>query len=244
MSPGGVRSSWLGRRSRRSRHQTSQTPQRRRLAVTQVLDESEAEQGHEVPESPRPLERELFESANPREYGDGEEHDDRRVARPKLRPPLRRPIVTRLPVSARRRPRRQPPSPPSRSNAGANSARLEARTVMVPIPSRPTRRSTATSTTRGLHERSMRHEHIVSTTPFDVARRRASATGVPVAPNGRKVTGAAARAAASAAAAACSRAEKAIPTSATATENRRTRAATASRSTAAEPRSRLTAQPA
>ncbi len=89
----------------------------------------------------------------------------------------------------------------SSSAAGANSARLEARTVMVPRPNSSTRRSTTTSTTRGRQLRSTGHEHLVSTAPFAAARRRASIAGLPAAPNGRNVTGAAASAAASAAAA-------------------------------------------
>ena len=84
-----------------------------------------------------------------------------------------------------------------------------------PKPNRLTRRSTSTSTTRERQLRSIGQRQDVSTAPFAAANRPASEAGLPLAPKGRNVTGAAASAAASAAAAACKRAARASPTSAT-----------------------------
>jgi hypothetical protein len=88
------------------------------------------------------------------------------------------------------------------SAAGSKVARLVALTMTDPTIGTLSECATTTSTVRGFQLSSTGQVHRTSETPFNDANRAASCVGDPRAPNGRKVTGAAASAAASAALAA------------------------------------------
>ncbi len=119
---------------------------------------------------------------------------------------------------------------------GSNVARAVACTATFPIPSTDTDRVTVTSTVRGFHDASIGHTHRTRRAPLSEANLAASWAGVPVAPKGRNVTGAAASAAASAAFDAAVYPAIAVPTAATAT-TRTTTSPTTPMPTTSEPRS-------
>mgnify|MGYP001819389978 CR=1 FL=1 len=119
---------------------------------------------------------------------------------------------------------------------GSNVARAVARTVTFPIPSTDTDRATVTATVRGFHDASTGHTHRTSRAPLSAANLAASRAGVPFAPKGRNVTGAAASAAASAAFDAAVYPAIAVPTAATAI-TRTTTSPTTATPTATDPRS-------
>ena len=104
-----------------------------------------------------------------------------------------------------------------RRAAGANVAFDVARTVTSPMPRIDTVLVTVTTTVLVSQERSTGQRQAMSVAPLAVANRAASWVGVPVAPKGRNVTGAAASAAASAAPAALVYAPIPAPTAPTAT---------------------------
>lgn len=106
------------------------------------------------------------------------------------------------------------PDPPM-SAAGSKVARLSASILRSPITGNDMVRATRTLTVRGSQPLSIGQAQSTRLAPLSDANRAASRDGLPTAPKGRKVTGAAARAAASAAFAAARCTATIIPASPT-----------------------------